>query len=63
MSTARSWPEGDAAEAYNNGSSTDPPDPSAIDEVICVPSDDIFLGTEDRIVMKQEYDLPPVDVF
>ena len=54
---------GDAAEAYNNGTSTTPPDPSVLDEVINVPSDDIFQGTEDRIVMKQEYDLPPVDVY
>ncbi len=54
---------GDAAEAFNNGSSTTPPDPSAIDDVISVPNDDIFKGTEDRMVMKQQYDLPPVDVY
>jgi hypothetical protein len=54
---------GDAAEAYNNGTATDPPDPSVLDEVISVPSEDIFKGTEDRLVMKQEYDLPPVDVY
>jgi hypothetical protein len=54
---------GDAAEAYNSGDATYPPDPSLIDSVINVPNDDIFLGTEDRLVMKQEYELPPVDVY
>jgi hypothetical protein len=54
---------GDAAEAFNNGSSTTPPDPSVLDDVISVPSEDIFQGTEDRVVMKQAYDLPPVDVY
>ncbi len=53
---------GDAAEAYNNGTG-DPPDPSIIEEVINVPREDIFLGDQDRMVMNQEYNLPPVDVF
>jgi len=56
---------GDEAEAYLNDTTgtLTPPDPSLLDEVISVPSEDIFQGTEDRIVMKQEYELPPVDVF
>lgn len=54
---------GDAAEAYNNETAPNPPDPSLIDSVISVPSEDIFQGTEDRLVMKQEYELPPVDVY
>jgi len=54
---------GDAAEDYNNGTATTPPDPSLIGDVISVPTDDIFQGTEDRLVMKQEYELPPVDVY
>jgi hypothetical protein len=54
---------GDAAEAFKNGTALNPPDPSLIGDVISVPTDDIFQGTEDRLVMKQEYDLPPVDVF
>jgi len=53
---------GDAAEAYTNGTG-DPPDPSLLDQVINVPDEGIFQGTEDRLVMKQEYDLPPVDVY
>jgi len=54
---------GDAAEAYNDGTSTTAPDPSILDEVINVPSEDIFKGTEDRLLMSQEYELPPVDVY
>ncbi len=54
---------GDAAEAYNNGTSQTAPDPGVLNEVISVPSESIFKGAEDRIVMKQEYDLPPVDVY
>jgi len=54
---------GDAAEDYNNGTATTPPDPTLIGDVISVPTEDIFQGTEDRLVMKQEYELPPVDVY
>jgi hypothetical protein len=54
---------GDAAEAYKNGTAPNPPDPGLIGDVISVPTDDIFQGTEDRLVMKQEYELPPVDVY
>lgn len=49
---------GDAAEAYNNGTATNPPDPSLIDSVINAPDEDMS-----KLVMKQEYDLPPVDVY
>jgi len=51
---------GDAAEANNNGTG-DPPDPNLIDSVINAPKD--VLGNEDRLVMSQKYDLPPVDVY
>ena len=54
---------GDAAEAFKNGTALNPPDPSLIGDVISVPTDDIFQGTEDRLVMNQDYELPPVDVF
>jgi hypothetical protein len=56
---------GDEAEAYRNDTTgtLTPPDPSLLDEVISVPREDIFQGTEDRIVMKQEYELRPVDVY
>ncbi|MDD8016169.1 MAG: hypothetical protein PHX45_10795 [Acidobacteriota bacterium] len=54
---------GSAAEAYNDGTAPEPPDPALLDEVISVPTEDIFKGTEDRMTMKQAYDLPPVDVF
>jgi hypothetical protein len=54
---------GDAAEAHNNDPTLPPPDPSLIDSVISVPNEDIFLGTEDRLVMSQDYELPPVDVY
>jgi len=48
---------GDAAEAFNSGSSQTPPNPSILDQVIQAPVD------IDTFVMKQEYDLPPVDVY
>jgi len=48
---------GDAAEAYNSGSSQIPPDPNILDQVIQAPVD------IDTFVMTQEYDLPPVDVY
>jgi len=61
---------GDAAEAYNEAqaqtppdTSVLPPDPSIVDQVISVPDDDVFMGEQDRLVMKQEYELPPVDVY
>ena len=48
---------GDDAEAYNLDSSNPPPDPSILDQVIQAPVD------IDTFVMKQKYDLPPVDVY
>jgi len=59
---------GDAAEAYLNDQDGDPttnppPDPSLLESVISVPSEDIFMGSEDRLLMTQEYELPPVDVY
>ena len=49
---------GDAAAAYNSGTATNPPDPSLIDNVINAPDEGIS-----KLVMKQEYELPPVDVY
>lgn len=59
---------GDAAGAYLNDTDSDPttnppPDPSLLDAVVSVPNEDIFKGTQDRLTMKQPYELPPVDVF
>ncbi len=54
---------GQASADYTNGTSTTPPDPALLDDVITVPSEDVFKGTEDRLLMKQKYELPPVDVF
>jgi len=54
---------GNAAEAHNEDPTSPAPDPAVLDDVISVPKEDVFKGTEDRLVMKQQYDLPPVDVF
>jgi hypothetical protein len=54
---------GSAAAAHTEDPSNPAPDPAVLDDVINVPNDGIFKGDEDRIVMKQQYDLPAVDVF
>lgn len=40
-----------------------PPDAEVLDEVIDVPKETVFQGDESRFLMKEEYQLPSVDVF